>query len=198
MSEVNRLLKEAEAAYEADDLPGAVRRFTALAEIDVIKACHFLGFIYKTEEGEFCDRGRSNFWYAKYLLLLRRAAEAGDLDGMLSLGKHYQYGDLVTADVTKARELFFRAANAGHVNAQFHLATLFLHGWCGCEKNDDAYLEWLDRAASGRHPEALFHKGRCLVSVCDAEEEGLALIRQSAELGFWVAQEYLESRDSSS
>jgi uncharacterized protein len=190
MNEHSAALVDARAAYEADDVATAIERFTPLAEQGVIEACHYLGFIHKTEPN-FMDPQRSGLWYGKYLLLLRRAAESGDSGALLSLGKHYQYGDLVGVDESKARSLILRAAQAGHAQAQFHLATLFLHGWCGCRRDEDLYLEWLYRAADALHPEALFKKGM-LLRTQDADEEGMALIRRSAELGFWVAQEFIE------
>lgn len=186
------MLLDAEAAYEADDIPAAIEQFTLLAEQGVIEACQYLGFIYKTEPG-FADPQQSGLWYGKYLLLLRRAAESGNLDAVLSLGMHYQYGDLVGVDDSKAKTLILRAAQAGHADAQFHLATLYLHGWCGCRKDEALYFEWLDRAANAQHPEALFKKGT-LLRATGADEEGMALIRRSAEQGFWVAREFISKQ----
>ena len=191
MNEVDAALADAKAAYEADEMPAAIERFTTLAEQGLAEACQQLGFIFKTEE-KFLDPERSQLWYGKYLFLLRRAAENGDASALLSLGQHYQYGELVGTNYNKARSLFLRAAQMGHEEAQFHLANLFLHGWCGCPQDDDQYVEWLSRAADAQHPEALFTKGTRL-RAAGVEDEGLALIRRSAELGFWVAQEYLES-----
>lgn len=191
MNEVDAALTDAQAAYEADEMPAAIERFTALAEQGVAQACQQLGFIFKTEE-KYLDPGRSQLWYGKYLFLLRRAAENGDASALLSLGRHYQYGELVGTNYEKARSLFARAAQMGHAEAQFHLSVLFLHGWCGCPQDDDQYIEWLSRAADAAHPEALFKKGAHL-RAAGAEAEGLALIRRSAGLGFWVAQEYLGS-----
>lgn len=193
MNEVGAALLDAKAAYEADEIPAAIERFTALAEQGVAEACQYLGFILKTEE-KFSDPERSRLWYGKYLFLLRRAAENGDSSALLSLGKHYQYGELVGTNYEKARLLFLRAAQMGHAEAQFHLSNLFLYGWCGCPQDDDQYIEWLSRAADAEHPEALFKKGTRL-RAGGAEAEGLCLIRRSADLGFWVAQEYLESSD---
>src|SRR5688500_13918785 len=104
-----RLLQGAAEAYEADDPQGAGERFTAPAERDLIKASRLRGALHKTDAGQFSDPDRSGFWYAKYLLLMRRAAEGGDLDAMLSMGRHYQYGDLVSIDQAKAQSLISRA-----------------------------------------------------------------------------------------
>lgn len=187
-----QLFQQATQAYEGESLAEALRLFTLLAERDHPEACQYLGLMYRTGDGVPKDESKAAFWYAKHTVLLRRLAESGDLDALVGLGKLYQHGQVVATDHTKAVAAFEKAANAGHVGAQFHLATLYKHGWCGLPQDDVRYQEWLALAAKSGHPEALYLSGLQLIH--ERRDDAIKLIKRAAESGFWPAREYLAGR----
>jgi len=186
--------KQVEAAHEAGDLDLAITLLTQLAQEENSKACVYLGLIYRTEK-EVQDSQLSTLWYSRYVFLLKKRAEAGDLESLFALGNMYQYGDILKQDEKKAVSIYQQCADAGLIEAQFHLSGLYQYGWCGCPMDEDSFLYWLEKAVSNHHPEALYTKGLYLSEDGVPSEESYSLIRQSAQLGFWPAKEYLERRN---
>lgn len=185
------LFQQATRAYEGENLSEALRLFTLLADRDHPEACQYLGLMYRTGDGVPKDESKAAFWYSKHTLLLRRLAESGDLDALVNLGKLYQYGQAVTADHAKAVAAFEKAANASHAGAQFHLASLYKHGWCSLPHDEVRYHEWLALAAKSGHPEALYLTGLELIH--DRRDDAIKLIKRAADSGFWPACDYLAS-----
>ncbi len=56
---------------------------------------------------------------------LKKAADSGDIDAQVKLGRRYLYGRGVTKDQSKAFEIFKIAAESGNVDAQVGLAILY-------------------------------------------------------------------------
>jgi TPR repeat protein len=83
-----------------------------------------------------------------------KRVEAGDPAAMYNLGvKHYHKGDY-----NSAFEYLANAAELGHVNANFYLATMYAKGE-GVEKDKDKELYHWEKAAIGGHPDARFNLG---------------------------------------
>jgi uncharacterized protein len=81
------------------------------------------------------------------LVLGKRAALAGvDLDALVRDGKGIQRKQGTTAEDIRAFELFYRAAIAGHAEAQCHVSNCYALG-NGVQKNIKNALKWLQRSA---------------------------------------------------
>lgn len=80
----------------------------------------------------------------------RKAAAAGNLDGIFGLGAMLAVGEGVKQDVPEARALITRAAEAGHRDAIGGLAQAYIQGGLGIpddqRKGKDA-LKWITLAA---------------------------------------------------
>ncbi len=190
-SELKASFDRAVQAYERDEMKRAIEMFRELADHGEAQACVYLGLIYSTGDGVQTSISTSEFWFRRQRVLLDKQSKQGDLNASLALGKIYQYGNHTNIDETKAISLIRAAAQGGHAEAQFHLATQYQYGWCGLEENHEEYEKWLDRAVVSKHPEAMFVKGNQILD--QSRAAGMALIREAADAGFFLAQEFLES-----
>lgn len=81
---------------------------------------------------------------------LQPAVAAGDADAMYTLAQMYGLGFGVKKDLTKALELYGKAANLGHVAAQKEYGTALAIG-DGAEQNVSEGLKWLFIAGKAGH-----------------------------------------------
>lgn len=80
----------------------------------------------------------------------RKAAAAGNLDGIFGLGTMIATGEGVAKNVGEARKLYIRAAEAGHKPAIAALAAGYIHGDLGipeAERKGAEALKWIILAA---------------------------------------------------
>jgi TPR repeat protein len=87
---------------------------------------------------------------------LKKKAESGDRDSMLSLGFAYHEGEGVEKDLEKAFEWTKRAAKAGEPQAMFNLSVAYKHGE-GTATDIRESFEWTKRAAKAGHHEAMYN-----------------------------------------
>ncbi|UYZ84272.1 hypothetical protein MTZ49_01445 [Entomomonas sp. E2T0] len=151
-----------------------------------------LSFIYRVDE-PFKDSLQSSQWNDKYLFFLKKYSDDGNLEATLELGRAYQYGSCIGINNKKAVALITKAAEGGLDEAQFHLQGLYRYGWAGLAKDYEKVSYWLDKAAAQEHLEALYQKGLDLLVLDSNRSKGINYIKRSADLGFWVAIEYLDS-----
>ena len=120
---------------------------------------------------------------------LRARAEAGDSEAQYSLGIHLQSGHVVPQDLTAAETWLLRAAETGHLDAQFALGLLYDKA----SEHAEA-VAWLLRAAGQDHRDAhlilaLYYQG------CNGEPrddvEAVAWLRTAAEAGHAPAMSVL-------
>jgi TPR repeat protein len=97
--------------------------------------------------------------YAKAAEWYRKAAEAGNLFSMLSLGDMYQSGRGVEKDPAQAVGWYRRAANAGYTQAMIALGRAYRTGK-GVGKDDDQALNWFRKAALRGDPGIMYNIGR--------------------------------------
>lgn len=189
------LLTNAETAYEAGRVLESVAIFEELGRIGVPRACQFLSMIYQQgDDGVGIDEGRSAYWASQFILLLSEAAEAGDVNALYELARAHEYGDSIAKDWATAMGLYRKAARSGSAEAMNRLATIYEFGWCGEKKDAGALLDWLYKAVSLKHPEAMYRLARLLLDANPSEsEKALELLRESAAQGFWPANEWLAS-----
>lgn len=135
--------------------------------------------------------------YERALRMLRPLAEAGDAEAQYDLGTLYCDGLAVKRNYRQAAEWFSRAAEQGHLGAQFTLGFLAYHG-AGRGEEDGALARdpiaaarWLKPAARRDNPMAqyllasLYRKGE---GVPKDDDKALSWALAAAEQGVPGAQ----------
>jgi TPR repeat protein len=178
-ADVAPALRPAVAAYRAGDLGTAEAAFRSLAPHDA-DAEAWLGAL-------LLDRGAER----EGLRLIQHSADAGSPEGAHRLGLVYAQGSAGTPrNDAKAVALFEKAAAAGHARAQLNLGILYFRGQ-GVAPDLVQARAWLEQAAAGGDPQALYALGRAL-----SETRGQAaadplraadLYRRAAEKGHVLA-----------
>ena len=77
--------------------------------------------VYENGWGVTHDYSKAHQWFEK-------AADAGNTDAMIHLGRLYEKGQGVAQDYGKALEWFQKAAEAGNTDAIFNLSQLYEKG----------------------------------------------------------------------
>jgi TPR repeat protein len=178
-SDVAPPLRTAVTAYRAGDLAAAEAAFRALAAGDADAEAWYGAVLL--------DRGSDR----EGLRRIQHAADAGSSEGAHRLALVYAQGLAGTPrNDSRAVELFEKAAAAGHVRAQINLGILYLRGQ-GIPADLIQARAWLEKAAAGGDPQALYTLGRAL-----SESAGQAvadpvraadLYRRAAEKGHALA-----------
>lgn len=115
--------------------------------------------------------------------LMRKAAEAGQIDAQFNMGLYYQQGKLVQQDISKAAYWFEKAGRRGYVNAQVNLGLLFEH----VEGNFGEAANWYKMAADQGDPMGMHNLGAlyaCGWGVPLDLEKADDYLRQSEAAGF--------------
>jgi uncharacterized protein len=132
---VKRSARKARRYYEAAVGLGSVDAMTALG-------------VY------YWDHARSAPDRQKALSLYRRAARRNEPNALHNIGVCYSVGRIVRKNLPMAYSFFLRAAELGHVEAQFKV------GWCliygeGVPIDENAGRKWLKKAAHGGQTDAI-------------------------------------------
>jgi TPR repeat protein len=172
-------LSSAVAAYRAGDLATAEAAFRSLAPVNA-DAAAWLGAV-------LIDRGRPR----EGLEMLQRALAAGSAEAAQQLGVIYAQGMAgMSRDETHAARLFEQAARAGHRRAQLNLGILYLKG-VGVPRDLAEARAWLQKAAVGDDPYALYALGRAMEESAGATPADPAraadFYRRAAEKGHALA-----------
>ena len=99
----------------------------------------------------------------KYLEL----AKEQNIEGAVELLASIEQGKTQPVDTTSVAtlkkktsgEILIDAANKGNANAQYQVATAYLNGKLGLEKNPEKGLLWLEKAANNNHKDAQYMLG---------------------------------------
>lgn len=75
-------------------------------------------------------------------------AFANPTNALVSKAEHYEHGESVPQDYSRALTLYCEAARKGDVNAAFQLAWMYINGR-GVERDDASAVMWLRKAAAG-------------------------------------------------
>ena len=89
-----------------------------------------------------------------------------------------------------------KAAEGGHVLAQFTLGTIFERGSDVVYQDIEQAVYWYGLAAEQGDPGAQFNLGYLFMQSSDRQEEGASWMKKAAEQGDEAAQEYLASLTS--
>lgn len=177
--DVSPTLRSAVAAYRDGDLATAEAALRPLAPGNA-DAEAWLGAV-------LLERGADR----EALRLIQRAADAGSAEGAHRLALILAQGLAgTTRNDARAYELFLKAASAGHARAQVNLGILFLRGQ-GVARDLVQARAWLEKAAAGGDPLALYALGRAMDESSDQAPadpvRAADLFRRAAEKGHMLA-----------
>lgn len=114
-------LQEGVAAYEAGNLPLAVKEFRAAAEKGEADCQFNLALMYEKGIGVTKDEKEAVVWY-------RKAAEQGNSSAQFNLGVLYENGRGSAVDFAQANQCYRKAAVQGDALAIGNLGMLYLRG----------------------------------------------------------------------
>jgi len=114
-------LEEGVAAYEAGNLPLAVKEFRAAAETNDVNCQYNLALMYEQGIGVAKDEKEARAWY-------RKAAEQGNSNAQFNLGVLYENGRGTAIDFAKANEWYRKASVQGDALAIGNLGMLYVRG----------------------------------------------------------------------
>ncbi len=114
-------LKEGAAAYEAGNVPLAVKEFRAGAEKGEADCQFNLALIYEKGIGITQDEKEAVVWY-------RKSAEQGNANAQFNLGVLYENGRGCAVDFAQANQWYRKASVQGDALAIGNLGMLYLRG----------------------------------------------------------------------
>lgn len=114
-------LQEGVAAYEAGNLPLAVKEFRAAAETNDVNCQYNLALMYERGIGVAKDEKQARAWYQK-------AAKQGNSSAQFNLGVLYENGRGGGVDFAKANQWYRKAAVQGDALAIGNLGMLYIRG----------------------------------------------------------------------
>ncbi|MCU0786349.1 MAG: sel1 repeat family protein [Verrucomicrobia bacterium] len=114
-------LQEGVAAYEAGNLPLAVKEFRTAAETNDANCQYNLALMYEQGIGVAKDEREARTWY-------RKAAEQGNSNAQFNLGVLYENGRGGDVDFTRANQWYRKAALQGDALAIGNLGMLYIRG----------------------------------------------------------------------
>lgn len=114
-------LQEGVAAYEAGNLPLAMREFRTAAETNDANCQYNLALMYEQGIGVAKDEKEARVWYG-------RAAEQGNANAQFNLGVLYENGRGGDVDFAQANQWYRKAAVQGDALAIGNLGMLYIRG----------------------------------------------------------------------
>ncbi|QDU33698.1 Putative beta-lactamase HcpC precursor [Poriferisphaera corsica] len=156
----------------------AVRVFRDGDRLGSMKSTNMLGRCYQSGFGVGIN-------YEKASIAFGKAANGGDLDGMINLAYMYLRGEGVGYDVQKAVDWLEKAADADEGDAIYMLGKLNLYGG-HFPKNVVKGMMWLNKGIKIKHTLSMLELARCYqegVVVERDEKKALELIQEAAKLG---------------
>jgi len=114
-------LKEGIEAYEAGNLPLAVKEFRAAAEKGESDCQYNLALMYEQGIGVAKDEKEAVVWY-------RKSAEQGNSNAQFNLGVLHENGRGTAVDFAQANQWYRKAASQGDAFAIGNLGMLYLRG----------------------------------------------------------------------
>jgi hypothetical protein len=146
-------IEAAEAAFQKNRYPAALRLARPLADAGTARAQTLLGLIYHHGLGVTKNDAEAMKWF-------RLAAEQGDAEARFHLGVMYDEGQAIPQDHAEAARLYQLSAEQGYAQAQYNLGLAYAKGEGVAQDNVRAHM-WLNLAAT-RFPPA--DRGRAVAS----------------------------------
>ena len=136
--EMEKELQEADAAFEKEEYDKALAIYIKYKEHLDGEQCWNLGYMYYTTK----DYTQAFYWYKK-------AAEAGNSNGMDSLANRYYYGEGTAKDYNQAFYWYKKAAEAGNSYGMNNLANCYYYGE-GTAKDHNQAFYWYKKSCRSR------------------------------------------------
>ena len=133
-------LQEGVAAYEAGNLPLAMKEFRAGAQTNDDNCQYNLAMMYERGLGVAKDEKEARVWY-------RKAAELGNANAQFNLAVLYENGHGGDVDFTQANQWYRKAAVQGDALAIGNLGMLYVRG-DGVKINQVAAMALLMQSAT--------------------------------------------------
>ncbi len=183
----------------------AAKLWRRAARRGYIFAQYYLGNCYYEGKGVAKDHAQARYWFEKAaeeeneeaikkLEEMDSIAEKSSPEAMFQLGRVYE----VAYNEKKAVEWYHKAAELGHVEAQYNLGRSYLHGW-GVEENEVEAIKWLSKAVEQGFAEAQSELGYCYYYGKGVEKDykqARYWYRKAAQQGDELAKTKLEEMDS--
>ena len=139
------------------------------------------------ERGDDYSYGRSGLQknYEQAVAWYRKAAEAGNANGMRNLGYMYYYGLGLAVDNQKAVYWYLRSAEAGNALGMAFLGDMYKTG-TGVDKDPKQALGWFRKAAEANEPYAMNDLGEMYENgsgIKADREQAINWYRKAAKLG---------------
>lgn len=132
--------------------------------------------------------------YAAAVAAWRAEAVKGDADAQFNLAQAYKLGRGVNADLSMAENLYRRAAEQGHIQAEDNYGILlFTNG-----KQKDA-MPWLEKSAARGEPRAQYLVGTAAFNgdfIARDQVRGYALMSRASEAGLDQASKSLANMEA--
>lgn len=126
------------------------KQLAVLADKGDIRALKGLAYMRLNPNEQRYDPGAA-------VVLLQKAADAGDPEAMFELARLYEQGIGVDQDVARALKLFHASADENFADAINDLGFLHFQGGLGVPRDPKKAMAYFARAADLRHPEAMFN-----------------------------------------
>lgn len=113
-----------------------------------------------------------------------------DAEAWFKKGNDYYLGDDETQDYALAFEWFGKAAEQGHLEAQYYLGSMYYDG-SGVSKDDEKAMEWYHKAADKGHVQSMYNLGCAYLSgegVAQNNEKAVQWLIMAARQGKAEAQ----------
>lgn len=145
---IEDLLREGNAAYEAENYDDAFDYFEAAHKKGNIRATHNLAICYA--QGYGVDKSLT-----MALKLHEKAAKKGNVDSMVELGMMYKNAYGVKQDYKKAIKWLEKAAKQGNADAMYLIGSCYFYGGYGIKKDKEKARQWIAKAAALGHETAI-------------------------------------------
>ena len=161
----------------------------SIAKKEYVTDCHFfLGKLYANGWGVIQDSVKAIEHFKEAGLSLHVCytliGTKGEPAFLYNIGVEYDSGKGVPVNHAKAVQYYLKAAEAGHVLAQYQMGTIYESG-AGAEKDYAMAYKWYEKAAMQGHTEAAYKMGK-------AYTEGVHRIKDKARALDWYRRAALK------
>ena len=170
------------------DMAVAISWYEKAAELNDIRACCNLGWLYQSGDGVAADK-------EKAYRLLSVGAENSMMVAVASVGMMRISGEGCARDIESGLRMMEDAFDAGYLNAGNHLSDLYLAG-VHVTQDVDVGHEWLLRVAQSGDARSMAILGHRLVTGSYGKldyEQGMKLLSAALQQGFVTAYLWIGS-----
>ena len=97
----------------------------------------------------------------KAIPLFYQAADAGDIDSIITMGELFRNGEGVDKNFKEALRYFQRAANEGYAEAMNSIALIYDQGGYGVAQDEQVAFQWFKKSAEAGYPNGMSNLSLC-------------------------------------